>query len=222
LIIVSLLSLEREVRVKHIVLRMVLLGSLILAGGCAGKGDTVPINVGSKPSVTPAAEAPVGAVKVIVTPFQDDRSDRTKLGSRHSLWGSDEAYTVKSGTIGEATAKAFVDYLIRKGWRAQYVSSASQAGGADVVISGKILELSTNARGTVGSTDITAKNKVAFQAANQSDGSSITSTNSHTGTYTVFWYTPEDGEEILNEVLERNFEKFASQTKFDGAALRFR
>lgn len=207
---------------KHIALRTVLLGSLVWVGGCAGKGDAVPLNVGGVSSAKPAAEAPVGAVKVVVTPFLDDRSDRTNLGTRHSLWGSDEAYTLKSGTVGEATAKAFADYLTRKGWRAQYVSSASQAGGADVVISGKILELSANAHGAIGSTDITAKNKVTFQAANQKDGSSITSTNSHTGTYTVFWYAPEDGEEILNEVLERNFEKFASQTRFDGAALRFR
>lgn len=207
---------------KHIALRTILVGSLLVSGGCAGKGETVPLNVGSKPSAKPAAEAPVGAVKVVVTPFLDDRSDRTKLGTRYSLWGSDVAYTIKSGTVGEATAKALADYLTRKGWRAQYVSSVSQAGGADVVISGKILELSADAHGAIGSTDITAKNKVTFQAANQKDGSSITSTNSHTGTYTVFWYAPEDGEEILNEVLERNFEKFASQTKFDGAALRFR
>ena len=207
---------------KHIVLKSVLLGSLLWAGGCAGKGETVPLNLGSKPAAGPAAEAPVGAVKVVVTPFQDSRSDRTKLGSRHSLWGSDEAYTVKNGTVGEVTAKAFADYLVRKGWRAQYVSSAAQSGAADVVISGKIEELSADAHGAIGSTDIVAKNKMVFQAANQKDGSSITSTNSHTGTYTVFWYAPEDGEEILNEVLERNFEKFAGQTRFDGAALRFR
>lgn len=206
---------------KHMVLGVIVLGSLVGLGGCAGKGDMVPINVGLRPSAAPGA-ASAGTVKVVVTPFQDDRSDRTKLGTRHSLWGSDEAYTVKSGTVGEATAKALAEYLTRKGWRAEYVASAGQVGGADVVISGKVLELSADAHGAVGSTDITAKNKVTFQAANQEDGSSITSTNSHTGTYTVFWYAPEDGEEILSEVLERNFEKFVSQTKFDGAALRFR
>lgn len=207
---------------KYIALRTVLLGGLVVCGGCAGKGDAMPINVGITPPVASAAMSPSSAVKVVVIPFQDDRSDRTKLGSRHSLWGSDEPYTVKSGTVGEATAKAFADYLARKGWRAEYASSASQTGGADVVISGKIQELSADAHGAVGSTDIAAKNKVVFQAANKADGSSITETVSHAGTYTVFWYAPEDGQEILSEVLERSFEKFASQTKFDGAALRFR
>lgn len=200
----------------------ILLGSLVWLGGCAGKGEEIPMNVGIAPAATAAAAASVSSVKVAVIPFQDDRSDRTKLGTRHSLWGADQIYTVKSGTIGEATAKAFADYLTRKGWRAQYAASANQAEGADVVISGKILELSADAHGVVGSTDITAKNKVTVQAANQEDGSSITSTNSHTGNYTVFWYAPEDGEELLSEVLERNFEKFMSSTKFDGAALRFR
>lgn len=200
----------------------ILLGSLVWLGGCAAKGEEVPMKVGITPAATSTAAAPVSSVKVVVIPFQDDRSDRTKLGTRHSLWGSDQVFTVKSGTIGEATAKAFADYLTRKGWRAQYAASASQTGGADVVLSGKILELSADAHGVVGSTDITAKNKLTVQAANQADGSSITSTNSHTGNYTVFWYAQEDGEELLSEVLERNFEKFMSSTKFDGAALRFR
>ncbi|MCC6142038.1 MAG: hypothetical protein IT389_15665 [Nitrospira sp.] len=200
----------------------ILLGSLVWLGGCAGKSEEVPMNVGIAPAATPAAVAPVSSVKVVVIPFQDDRSDRMKLGTRHTRMGADQILTVKSGTVGEATAKAFADYLTRKGWRAQYVSSASQTGGADVVISGKVLELSTDAHSMIGSTNITAKSKVTVQASNQGDGSSITSTNSHTGNYNVFWYAPEDGEEILSEVLERNFEKFMSSTKFDGAALRFR
>lgn len=206
---------------KHIVLGMVLLSAVVWMSGCASKGDAVPINVGIKPPATPAGSASVSAVKVAVTPFQDDRSDRTKLGNRHSFWGTDEPYSVKNGTVGEATAKALTDYLTRKGWQAHYAPSAGEAKGADVVISGKVLDLSADAHGSMGSTDITAKNKLVIHAANQADGSSITSTTSYTGTYTVFWYGPEEGEEILSEVLERNFEKFVGQTKFEGAALRF-
>lgn len=206
---------------KHIVLGTVLLGAVVWMGGCASKGDAVPINVGIKPAATPAGAAPASGVKVAVTPFQDDRADRTKLGNRHSFWGTDEPYTVKSGTVGEATAKALADYLTRKGWQAHYAPTVGEASGADVVISGKVQDLSADAHGALGSTDITAKNKLIIQAVNQTDGSSITKTTSYTGTYTVFWYGPEDGEEILSEVMERNFEKFVSHTKFEGAALRF-
>ncbi len=207
---------------KHFVLGTVLLSTLVWLSGCASKGDAVPINVGIKPPAAPSGSAPASGGKVAVIPFQDDRSDKTKLGNRHSFWGTDEPYSVKNGTVGEATAKALAEYLARKGWHAYYSSSSGEASGADVVISGKILELSTDAHGAFGSTDIAAKNKVTIHAANQSDRSSITSTTSHTGTYTVFWYGHEEGEEILSEVMERNFEKFVGQTKFDGVALRFR
>lgn len=207
---------------KHAILGTVLLGTAVWLSGCASKGDAVPINVGIKPPATPVGSVPASGGKVAVTPFQDDRSDRTKLGNRHSFWGTDEPYSVKNGTVGEATAKALAEYLTRKGWRAYYASSAGGASGADVVISGKIQDLSADAHGALGSTDIAAKNKVTIHAVNQADRSSLTSTTSHTGTYTVFWYGPEDGEEILSEVLERNFEKFVGQTTFDGTALRFR
>jgi hypothetical protein len=129
---------------------------------------------------------------------------------------------MKDGMVGEVTAHALAEYLTRKGWRVQYVPTGSRLTGVDVVISGKILEASADARGAVGSTDITAKNKIVVQAKNLSDGSSITDTISHTGTYSVFWYGPEDTEDILSEVMEKNFERFVSQTKFDGPALRFR
>lgn len=212
----------KEGSVKHLALGLIVVGSAALWGGCATKGDAVPITVGIKPPATPATAQVHSAVKVAVTPFQDDRADRTKLGTRHSFWGTEEPYTVKNGTVGEAAAKALAEYLSRKGWQARYAATAGESGGADVVISGKVQDLSADAHGSMGSTDITAKNKVVIQAANKADGSSITSTTAHTGTYTVFWYAPEDGEEILSEVLEKNFEKFVGQTKFDGAALRFR
>ncbi|MEC4890181.1 MAG: hypothetical protein RI101_09005 [Nitrospira sp.] len=207
---------------KHAMWGTVLLGTAVWLNGCASKGDAVPINVGIKPPATPVGSVPASGGKVAVTPFQDDRSDRTKLGNRHSFWGTDEPYSVKNGTVGEATAKALAEYLTRKGWRAYYAASPGEVSGADVVISGKIQDLSADAHGALGSTDIAAKNKVTIHAVNQADRSSLTSTTSHTGTYTVFWYGPEDGEEILSEVLERNFEKFVGQTKFDGAGLRFR
>jgi hypothetical protein len=84
------------------------------------------------------------------------------------------------------------------------------------------LEASADAHGAVGSTDIAAKNKIVMHAKNLSDGSSITDTISHNGTSSVFLYGPEDAEDLLSEVMEKNFEKFVSQTKFDGPVLRFR
>mgnify|MGYP003551704317 CR=1 FL=1 len=54
-----------------------LLGGLVWFGGCAAKGEEVPMNVGITPAAPSTAAAPVSSVKVVVIPFQDDRSDRT-------------------------------------------------------------------------------------------------------------------------------------------------
>lgn len=207
---------------KYVTVCGMALGGVVLFGGCAGQGDAIPINLSLKPSSDAMAAPPSSQVNVIVTPFGDDRSDRTKLGVHQSLWGSSEPLTVKNGTVGDVTAKGLAEYLARKGWRVQYVPAGTGLTGGDVVISGKVLESSVDAHGTVGSTDIAAKHKIVVHAKNQSDGSSITDTVSHHGTYSVFWYGPEDAEEILSEVMEKNFDKFVSQTKFDGSALRFK
>jgi hypothetical protein len=206
---------------KKIVVGVMTLSAFV-GGGCAGKGDAVPIALALKPSTEKTAASSVSSVNVLVTPFGDDRSDRTKFGVHQSLWGMTEPLTMKNGMVGEATAKALAEYLARKGWRAQYVATGSSPTGGDVVISGKVLEASADAHGSLGSTDISAKNKIVVHAKNLSDGSSITDTISHTGTASVAWFEPEDAEDILSEAMEKNFEKFMSQTKFVGSALQFR
>jgi hypothetical protein len=206
--------------VKNILVIITALGLLVGSIGCAGQGDAVPLTLELKSSTEKTAVSSSGTV--LVTPFGDDRSDRTKLGVRQSLWGTTEPLTVKNGTVGEVTAKTLTEYLARKGWRVQYVPTGSNLTGGDVVISGKVLEAGVDAHGAVGSTDITAKNKIVVQARNLSDGSSITDTISHSGTASVFWYGVEDAEDLVSEVMEKNFEKFVSHTKFDGPALRFK
>jgi len=207
--------------VKQTATGAMVFGLLVGLTGCASQGDAVPIHLALKPASQQAGGAS-SPVQVVVTPFGDDRSDRTKLGVHQSLWGTSEPLILKQGTVGEVTAKALTDYLSKRGWRARYASSGAGATDGEVVISGKVLESSVDAHGTVGSTDIVAKHKVVVHAKNQTDGSSLTDTVSHNGTYSVFWYAPEDAEEILSEVMERNFEKFLSQTTFEGSTLRFK
>lgn len=207
---------------KYPVLSAIVVSLLTGLAGCAGQGDAVPITLALKPASSSAEAAAMSTAQVVVIPFDDDRSDRTKLGVHQSLWGKTEPLTLKNGRVGEVTAKAFADYLLRKGWRVHYAASAAEPHSADVVISGKVLEASVDAHGAVGSTDITAKNKIVVHAQNRTDGSSITDTVSHNGTYTVFWYGSADAEELLSEVMERNFDKFLGQTRFDGSALRFK
>ncbi len=156
--------------------------------------------------------------------FEDERTDRTKMGSRNSIWGGESYFNVPSGSAGEETAQAFADYLKRKGWQVQYLKSvpSSNGDGPDIVLSGKILDLNVDAKGGFGFTDVNARSKLAIQAKNRADDSSITDTVTHSGNYNVFWFEPQDGEDILSEVLEKNFERFVLNTKFEDRSLRFR
>ena len=199
---------------------------LLLAGGCAGRGDLIPVNLTAKPkdgSSTGAVKTTAGP-RVSVIPFEDGRADRSNIGSRKSLWGGESHFNVSSGSAGEETAHALAEYLKRKGWQAQYSKTApsSNGDGPDIVLSGKILDLNVDAKGGFGSTDVNARSKLAIQAKNRADDSSITDTLAHSGTYNVFWFEPQDGEDILTEVLEKNFERFVLNTKFEDRALRFR
>lgn len=200
----------------------VLVGLACLAG-CAGRGEVIPVGLYAKPSQAASKTQPVSETRVTITDFEDGRADRSRLGTRHSVWGADHAFQVKNGDPGEATARALTDYLSRKGWRVTYTGmGADRDPETDVVISGKILDLSVDSTSGLGFTDVVAKSKLVIQAKNKSDGSAITDTVSQAGTYSVFWFEPEDGEDIMSDVLEKSFEKFADHTKFDGNAVRFR
>ena len=202
---------------------------LLLLLGCSGKGDIIPMNLTPRmqADATGAAQVvkPMAGPRVMVIPFEDGRADRTKVGSRSSMWGGETYFKVSSGSAGEETAQAFADYLKRKGWQAQYAKTAPVASeaGPDVVVSGKILELAVDARRGVFLTDIEARTKLVIQASNREDSSSLVRTDAHSGSHdNVLWFEPQDGESILSEVLEKNFERFVVNTKFEDRAIRFR
>ena len=201
----------------------------LLSVGCSGKGDMMLMNINAKPHTQaneagqPAKASP--SPRVTVVPFEDGRSDKTKLGSRTSMWGGETPFNVTSGTVGEATAQALANYLKSLGWQAQYAKADPPAtdNGPDVVLSGKILDLAVEAKKGFLLTDIDAKSKLIIQASNRQDQSSLTRTDAHSGSHdNVFWFEPQDGEQILSEVLEKNFERFVMNTRFEDRMIRFR
>lgn len=200
---------------------------LLLLLGCSGKGDIIPMNLTPKGPMAGVVQAgkPMAGPRVTVIPFEDARADHAKVGSRSSMWGGETDFNVSSGSAGEETAQAFADYLKRKGWQVQYAKVASTAheSGPDILLSGKILELAVEAKRGFLLTDIDARSKLVIQASNREDGSSIVRTDAHSGSHdNVFWFEPQDGEEILAEVLEKNFERFVVNIKFEDRAIRFR
>ncbi len=197
-----------------------LLGIVVLAAGCAGKGERidlkVPIAYGANEKV-----AAMSAATVEVLPFEDNRNDRSHLGARYHLWGGESHFDLSSGTLGKVTAQAFVDYLKERGWNA-VVAKEGGAAGADVTITGQLVEIGVDAKSSIGQTALTAKNRLVVYVKNHADGSQVREALTSAGTSQVFWFDPEDAQELLNELYNKNFEKFMTDTLLDGKVLKLR
>ena len=205
-------------RLYHIV-GIGLLG-IIVATGCAGTGERIDLKV---PIASGADEKVVAmsSATVAVLPFEDDRTDRSHLGTRQHLWGGESHFSLPSGSLGEATAQAFADFLKGKGWNAS-VAKGNWAAGVDVAIAGQLIDVGVDAKSGIGQTALHAKSRLVVQVKNRADGSQVRETLTSSGTNQVFWFDPEDAQELLNELYNKNFEKFVTDTELDGKILKLR
>jgi hypothetical protein len=195
---------------------------LLAAVGCAGQGDQIPIQVQlvSRPSeqvVTPAE-----SLRVLVYAFEDGRDDKTRLGTRTHVWGGVSYFNVPGLNPGEAMAKAIADYLGSKGWQAEVVTSPATRSDTDVVLRGKILDLTINAKGRFGSTKLTTTTKLAIQAKNLADGSEVRMTLNGSGSDSVFWFDPEDAQALVNDVLRDSVGKLIQDSIVENKLLRLK
>lgn len=195
---------------------------LLAMVGCAGKGELLPIQIQIQPVLSASAKPsqPGERLRVTVTPFEDLRQDKNRLGTRTHLWGGESYFNVPGGLPGEATAQALADYLAAKGW--QVVKPGATDDHADVILSGKIQEFAVDAKSGVGSTKLTTKTKVAVQARNTADGSLVRMTLGGAGSDRVFWFNPEDAQTLLNEVFTESVEKLIQDTKVEHRMLRLK
>ena len=193
---------------------------IILVSGCAGKGERIDLNV-PVPSGAGEKAVAMSSPTVSIQPFEDHRTDRSHLGIRHHLWGGESHFSLSSGTLSEATAEAFADYLKGKGWNAT-VAKGNRTTGADMTITGTLIDVGVDAESGIGQTALHAKSRMAVEVQNQADGSQVRETLTSTGTSQVFWFDPEDAQELLNELYNKNFEKFVADTKIEGTILKLR
>lgn len=193
---------------------------IVLTAGCASKGERIALKV---PMAYGADEKAVvkSAATISIQPFEDTRTDRSHIGTRQHLWGGESHFSLPSGTLGDVTAQAFADYLNSKGWNAT-VAKGTGATGADMTMTGKLVDVGVEAKSGMGRTTLNAKNRMVVQVKNQADGSQLLETLTSTGTHQVFWFDPEDAQELLNELYSKNFEKFVTDTKLDGKILKLK
>jgi hypothetical protein len=205
------------VRHNYIIGIGLLVGSLVI--GCAGPGERIDLKIPAP--VADKAVAAIGSATIAIQPFEDQRTDRLHIGTRHHVWGGESRFSFPSGTLGEATAKAFADYLKGKGLNAT-VAQGNEAAESDITVTGKIVSLSVDATSAIGQTTLNAKSRMVVQVNNHADGSQVRETLTSTGANQVFWFDPEDAQELLNELYSKNFEKFVTDTKLDGKILKLR
>jgi hypothetical protein len=122
--------------------------------------------------------------------------------------------------VGEAVAKTLDQELNKRGWLAR-MADQSDWDKPDATIqvpSGMYVV----AVGKFGRTEITVKNTMTMRVANHGGESTVREQVLGSGTDEVFWFNPEDAEQLLNEVLRKNIEKFLIDTKVEGRAVRLK
>jgi len=57
---------------------------------------------------------------------------------------------------------------------------------------------------------------------NHGDDSTVQERVLGSGSDEVFWFDPEDAQQLVNEVLEKNIEKFIADTRVEGKTVRLK
>lgn len=206
--------------------RLTMVAGLIMAGvaavGCAGKGETRHLKLDATQVTGKVAEG--DPVKIVVTPFEDRRPDKTRVGLRTHLWGGETNFNVVGERPGDAIAKALVDRLKTRGWRERAwnarLAPNGSAGDADIVITGQVQEFSAHAKGRVFSTVINAKSRLVIQAKNLADGSTTTRNVEGVHGRTVIWFDQDDVQDLLVTTMMDGIDRLINDTVIEQKALR--
>jgi hypothetical protein len=195
---------------------------LAVMAGCAGKGETRYLDVRTPTAAAPSPEQE--PVKIVIEPFEDRRTDKTRVGQRTHLWGGVTVFNVKGERPGEVIAQVLADRLKSRGWRGRpwnvQVGQSAAVPDADIVISGQVSEFSATAKSRMFSTVINASNKFSVQARNLSDSSTTIRSVEGAQRSTVFWFAEEDVQELLAATLKDGIDRFIADTMVSDRALR--
>jgi len=164
-------------------------------------------------------------LKIVIEPFEDLRTDRSKIGQRTHLGGGVTNFNVNGGAPGVTIAEALAETLRqrgwnRRGWDARVVQAGVGVSGADIVIGGEIRDFSTNAKSRVFNTKLTGESRLVIKARNLADDSSTVRNIQGEQTKLVFWFTSEDVETLMSGLLQDGIERFITDTKIEGRTLK--
>ena len=196
---------------------------LALLLGCAGTGEMVSLNLQTQQPFAQSSQTE--PLKIVIEPFEDLRTDRSKIGQRTHLGGGVTNFNVNGGAPGVTIAEALAETLRqrgwnRRGWDARVVQAGVGVSGADIVIGGEIRDFSTNAKSRVSNTKLTGESRLVIKARNLADDSSTVRNIQGEQTKLVFWFTSEDVETLMSGLLQDGIERFITDTKIEGRTLK--
>ena len=202
------LELEEFGVTKHIRWILCLMVLTLSLSGCQGTGQMYNFDLHALPSSPARSEAfHDDSIKILVLPFQDKRAQTQRIGRRTHVPGGITQFNVWNGNLGEGMADLTVEYLTQRKWQASRETAATESAPAssDVVLSGDILLMEANAKSTFFGTDLDVKMKVAFEAKNRSDGSTVRMVLGANGSDKVVTFDPKDLEQLTNIVAKDLF-----------------
>lgn len=196
--------------------------AVMVAAGCAGKGETHVLGFPAKPSA--AQPSGVEPVKIVIEPFEDRRTDKAHVGARSHLWGGMTYFNVAGGQPADVVTQALVNRLKSRGWGERpwnvRLGQAGSEADADIVISGQVQDFSASARSRVFSTVIDTKNRMTIHAKNLGDMSTTTRSIEGAQTRTVFWFNEADVQELLAATMMDGIDRLIADTTISQKALR--
>ena len=173
--------------------------------GCQGTGQMVNFDLHAMPSRAKVVETyHDDTLRIAVSPFEDLRNNQERIGKRTHLWGGTTQFNVWEGHVGEGMADLAVSYLQQRQWQA---SRESGENLSDVILTGQVLNLESQAKSGFGFTDIHVDMQVRFEAKNMSDGSTVRTVLGSNGSDTVVFFDPKDVESLMNEVSKELFDQ---------------
>lgn len=195
-------------------------GIVLLLAGCAGTGAAIPLKIQALPSVR-SINQNFQDIKVVIEPFEEDPVVAGRLGVRTHLGGGETIFAVPGNKLGDVVAQVLADNLTSMGFQVWVKRSAAQELPAkpDITITGQVQQLSVHARSRFFSTKLTAKVKVVIRAANASDRSTVRLNLEGMRESAVFWFEPDDVQELVNRMLKENLDKLLADVRVQDRAL---
>jgi len=207
--------------VRHGVWSVVTTMLALAVVGCGGTGQTIPLSVNIDAVPLPAkVTAPL---RVAVVPFEDVRSDKSKVGRyQHYVESTVDTLVPASGSAAGQVTNFVLEYLKRVGFQVTRVEPGQTVapGSADVVLSGQLESYWSEAVTRFARTELTAKNRLVLKAANVGDGSIVRTTVDGEGTRTVVFFDLEDLEKLNSEALGQTLARFLADVVVADRALK--